>query len=192
MEAISKIVPGANVPVSYLSDSFTRNSKAFAEVPKYSRYPKLPFFRTRDNVCVTRWQLTWRERLRLALTGSIWHSVSLANTNYQPFLLHAVCPLTVKQGTTVATINAEGEKLGVHTPPEAVLGLNTVVLMSSRGMLDHFAAAECLRLDWNWNGSSVTIRGHRDFGEFATEDDAIMVYAAHMRAQNKGKAPASA
>lgn len=189
MRAIKKIVPGANVPVSYLSDSFSPTSQAFAKYPEASRYPKLPFFRTRDGVCVTRWKMTWWERVRFAVTGTIWHSVSLANTNYQPFQLHVICPLSVKPGTTV-TINDECHELVETTSPDSILGLTSTVLMSCRGMLDVLSEAEVATIEWN--GVIVTIRGHRNLGEFATENEAIAAYAEHMRAKNKGKAPASA
>lgn len=190
MEAIKQIVPGANLPVSYLTHSWTQNSPAFASEPKYSRYPKLPFFRTQDSVCVTRWKLTWRERLQLAISGSVWHSVSLANVNLQPFRLHIVCPLKVAASTPVATVMMGGDTESLAIPPAAVTGLPTVVLMSSRGMLDAADGAELATFDRK--DGIVTISGHRELGEFATEDEALAAFAIHLRQKNKGKSRPSA
>lgn len=191
MKAVTEIVPGAKVPVSYLSHSHTGGSPAYVSAPEYSRYPKLPFFRTLDNVCVTRWQLTWRERLRVAMTGSIWHSVSLATVNFQPFHLHIESPLEVKAGTVTGTVTMGGRTESTEIPPAAVIGLPVAVLMSSRGMLTELNEAEVavLRRTARWK---VTIRDHEDLGEFETEDEALAVFAQHLRLKNRGKSTPSA
>src|SRR5687767_2804087 len=36
------------------------------------KYQPLPAIRTDDGIVVSRWSLTWRERLRVLFSGSIW------------------------------------------------------------------------------------------------------------------------
>jgi hypothetical protein len=36
------------------------------------QYQPLPAIRTDNGIVVSRWQMSWRERLRVLLTGSVW------------------------------------------------------------------------------------------------------------------------
>lgn len=191
MRAVREIIPGVRVALSYLSHSWTGHSPAYASAPEYSRYPKLPFFRTTDNVCVTRWKLSWHERLRLALTGSIWHSVSLANVNFQPFHLHIECPLEVKEGAVIGTTLMGGRVVSAEMPPAAVIGLPVVVVMGAPGMLNELNETETAVLNRTVTGEYM-VKGYPDLGRFSTEDEALAVFAQHLRLRNKGKAKASA
>lgn len=40
----------------------------------------------------TRWKLTWRERLRVLVSGSIWHSCLTFGMSLQPIMLYASDP----------------------------------------------------------------------------------------------------
>lgn len=56
-------------------------------------YIPLPAFRDDDGTVVTRWRLTFRERVRVLFGGSIWLSVLTFNTPLQPVKLTAECPV---------------------------------------------------------------------------------------------------
>ena len=47
-------------------------------------YLPLPAHQTEDGMVITCWALTWRERLRILLTGRIWLSVLTFNKLLQP------------------------------------------------------------------------------------------------------------
>lgn len=125
--------------------------------------------------------------MRLAIGGSIWHSVSLANVNFQPFHLHLSCPLQLQGSAHVLTVTADGEAVTQPVDTSAVDGLPTHIIMSSRGMMS--AAGEAEHAVINRHDGLFTIRGYRDLGEFATEDEAIAAYAKVVRIRHKGKYP---
>lgn len=47
-------------------------------------YITLPAYRTIRGVVVSRWRLSWVERLRILLTGDLWLSTLTFNTALQP------------------------------------------------------------------------------------------------------------
>lgn len=80
MKPIVPIVPGFNIPtVEYAKDQ--------------PEYLTLPAVRLPDGTVVTRWSLTWLERVKVALGGSIWLSVLTFNQPLQPVKLDAMCPI---------------------------------------------------------------------------------------------------
>jgi len=56
-------------------------------------YLPLPAIRLNDGIVVTRWGLTWRERLRVLLGGSMWLVVKTFHRPLQPVLLTTECPI---------------------------------------------------------------------------------------------------
>lgn len=56
-------------------------------------YNPLPAIRQSDGCIVTRWQCTWRERLRVLLTGSIYLEVLTFNSPLQPLKMSVEPPV---------------------------------------------------------------------------------------------------
>lgn len=56
-------------------------------------YITLPAWRGDDGRVVTRWKLSWKERLQVLLGGSIWLSVLTLKHPLQPVKLETQCPL---------------------------------------------------------------------------------------------------
>lgn len=122
----------------------------------------------------------------MALTGSIWHSVALSNVNFQPFHLHMDCPLEVKTGTVVGTTLMGDQTMSTQIPPSAIIGLPAAVIMASRGMLSELDESEIAVIERMVTGECM-IRDYADLGRFATENEALAVFAQHLRLKNKGK-----
>lgn len=57
-------------------------------------YIPLPAWRGEDGKVVTRWKLTWRERLRVLMSGNLWLTILTFNRPLQPVMLHAECPIS--------------------------------------------------------------------------------------------------
>jgi hypothetical protein len=57
------------------------------------QYRPLPAYRSEDGYVVTRWSLTWRERLNILFSGNLWLSVLTYNRPLQPVKLSTVAPL---------------------------------------------------------------------------------------------------
>lgn len=51
-------------------------------------YISLPAIKTLDGEVITRWQLTWKERIKVLFSGNIWLSLLTFNQNLQPIKLH--------------------------------------------------------------------------------------------------------
>jgi hypothetical protein len=84
MVPISPVVPGHNVPeVVYAKDQ--------------PQYQPLPVVKDDDGTVVSRWKLTWRERLQVLFGGSIWLTVRTFNRALQPVQLSSTCPVQVCQ-----------------------------------------------------------------------------------------------
>ncbi len=82
MKPITPVVPGFDLPVT----EFAKDQP---------EYITLPSFRTGDpdGRVVTRWRLTFRERLRILLTGDLWLSLLTFNHPLQPVKLDTECPI---------------------------------------------------------------------------------------------------
>ena len=57
-------------------------------------YLPLPVHKTEDGMVISCWALTWRERLRVLLTGKMWWSVLTFNHPLQPQLPSVDRPFT--------------------------------------------------------------------------------------------------
>ena len=80
MKPISPVVPGMVLPeVTYAKDQ--------------PQYIPLPGYRDAEGVILTRWQLSWKERLQALFGGCIWLSVMTFNRPLQPVKLETQCPI---------------------------------------------------------------------------------------------------
>ena len=80
MKPITPVVPGFNLPVT----EFAKDQP---------EYITLPSHRSPDGRVVTRWRLTFMERLRILLTGDLWLSLLTFNQPLQPVKLDVECPI---------------------------------------------------------------------------------------------------
>lgn len=80
MSPITPVVPGFDLPVT----EFAKDQP---------EYITLPSWKGPDGMVVTRWQMTWKERLMCLLTGNLWLSVLTFNRPLQPVKLTTVCPI---------------------------------------------------------------------------------------------------
>lgn len=80
MTAITPVVPGFDLPVT----TFAKDQP---------EYIPLPCWKGEDGMVVTRWRLTWKERLLVAIGGSLWLTMLTFNHPLQPVKLSAQCPI---------------------------------------------------------------------------------------------------
>ena len=57
------------------------------------QYRILPVFVDHDAAMVSRWLLTWRERLHVLLGGSVWLTQRTFGNSFQPVKLQTTCPI---------------------------------------------------------------------------------------------------
>lgn len=70
-----------------MSPVLDRNPHGLTEIvfaKDQPEYRQLPAIRLDDGTVITRWRLTWRERLRVLWTGSIWLDILTFNRPLQP------------------------------------------------------------------------------------------------------------
>lgn len=83
MTPVAEIIPGFKLPEN--------------EIITYGagqpEYIPLPMWSGPDGMRVSRWRLTWRERLRILLSGSIWLSILTFDRPLQPVKIDTQCPL---------------------------------------------------------------------------------------------------
>lgn len=87
-------------PISPVCDTMSLPEICFAK--DQPEYLPLPAYRSLDGYVVTRWRLTWRERIRVMLRGDLWLSVMTFNKPLQPVKLLTEFPLSDvvdRQGT---------------------------------------------------------------------------------------------
>lgn len=72
------------------------------DVTEYAKnqpeYQSLPVHRFEDGTVLSRWRLTWRERLRVLIAGDIYLYQMTFNQPLQPVMMQAEAPV-VKMGT---------------------------------------------------------------------------------------------
>lgn len=78
-------------PVSPVIPGFKITETIFAK--DQPEYIPLPAWRGEDGRVVTRWRLTWKERLRILFFGNLWLTVLTFNHPLQPVKLETECPL---------------------------------------------------------------------------------------------------
>lgn len=88
MESTKQIVPGFNLPDRELIRYAEHQSEYFT-LWAWRAPPDQP-----DGLRVSRWKLSWRERLRVLFGGSIWLSILTFNNPLQPVKLEAKCPIS--------------------------------------------------------------------------------------------------
>lgn len=79
MRPVHPIIPGEVLPVTVFAK----------DQPEYE---PLPAHRTDDGTVLTRWKLTWRERVRILLFGDLYLEVLTFRTPLQPVRLSVAPP----------------------------------------------------------------------------------------------------
>lgn len=88
MKPVSPIIPGEHLPETiYAKDQ--------------SEYQPLPVWRDEDGAVLSRWHCTWRERLRILVTGDVYLWQLTFNRPLQPVKVEARVPMT-NDGSRVA------------------------------------------------------------------------------------------
>ena len=84
MKPVSPVVPGLDLPeVVFAKDQ--------------PQYQPLPAHRLVTGEVVSRWKLTWRERLAVVWSGNLWLTVLTFNKPLQPVMLTAFAPVEVPE-----------------------------------------------------------------------------------------------
>lgn len=86
MIAVKEIIPGFKLPESELV-IFAKDQ------PEYLQLPAWRSFDREDGMIVSRFKLTFKERLQILFSGSLWLSVLTFNTTLQPIKIETTCPL---------------------------------------------------------------------------------------------------
>jgi hypothetical protein len=84
MKPVTPVVPGFNLPVQ----TFAKDQP---------QYIPLPAVVCEDCTVVTRWKLSFAERLRVLFTGDIWHSQLTFGLALQPIRIETNCPIAPEQ-----------------------------------------------------------------------------------------------
>lgn len=79
MKPVEPIIHGANLPVTKIAE-------------KQDEYQTLPAYISPEGTVLTRWKLTWRERLLVLLLGDIYLWVETFNHPLQPVCLQVEEP----------------------------------------------------------------------------------------------------
>jgi hypothetical protein len=162
MKEMKQVIPGMDLPVSH------RSNEGAHEIDGGRIGDKIPFYRTAYGLCVTRWQLSIIDRLRIALSGNIWHCAQIANAPLQPFNLHAECPLSYTEEVV--------KRYALNGPRVQVL-LSGTDMLAVDG-LGEVGVVQCIRGEYR-------INGQKELGVFKTENEAIAALEKSARAKNK-------
>lgn len=94
MKPVSPVIPGHTLPeIVFAKDQ--------------PEYQPLPAFRDHDGYVLTRWRMTWRERLRVLFTGDIYLSLLTFGRPLQPVLLFTEKPKVQMPGAPAKTSQAK-------------------------------------------------------------------------------------
>jgi len=80
MKPITPIVPGFPLPIT----EYAKNQ------PEYNT---LPVYKEEDGTIVSRWKLSFLERLKLLVYGDLWLIVMTFNRPLQPVRMSVTCPI---------------------------------------------------------------------------------------------------
>ena len=84
MKPVSPIIPGVKLPETvYAKDQ--------------PEYQPLPVFKIDDGTVLSRWKLSWRERLRALFQGDVYLFVCTFNAPLQPVMLQVERPQTAEE-----------------------------------------------------------------------------------------------
>jgi len=79
MQPVSPVVPGKNLPeVIYAKNQ--------------PQYRQLPVFKQEDGLTLSRWRLTWKERIKVLFSGNIYLTLLTFNHPLQPVKLQVEEP----------------------------------------------------------------------------------------------------
>lgn len=79
MKPVTPILPGIDLPISIYAET----------QPEYQNFP---LFKYPDGDVLSRWRLTWKERIKILFTGNVYLYVSTFNRSLQPIMLQVDKP----------------------------------------------------------------------------------------------------
>jgi len=83
MQPVSPVIPGAKLPETvYAKDQ-----------PEYN---SLPVFKQEDGTILSRWKLSWLERIRVLFCGNVYLWISTFNKPLQPVFMQVEKPIIKK------------------------------------------------------------------------------------------------
>lgn len=77
MKPVTPVVPGHDLPLTLLAKE---------------GYLNLPAHVDEDGMLTARWTMTWKERLRVLLSGHVWLQIVTTGRGVQPHRILADCP----------------------------------------------------------------------------------------------------
>jgi len=83
MEPTKEIIPGFKLP----------DNEILMIAENQPQYLTLPAWKGPEGLRVTRWKLSWSERLQILFGGSIWVTISTFGKKLQPLKLETACPI---------------------------------------------------------------------------------------------------
>lgn len=86
MKPISPVIPGSAVAEIVFAE----------DQPEYLNLPAIRNGEPEGRV-TTRWRLTWRERIKVFVSGDLWLQVLTFHNPLQPILLRTDCPRELAQ-----------------------------------------------------------------------------------------------
>lgn len=86
MTPVSPVIPGCSL-----------DEVVFAQ--NRPEYIPLPSWKSSDGMVVSRWRMTWAERLKVLFSGNLWLLQLTFNDPLQPVKLSAEPPVTDMRGT---------------------------------------------------------------------------------------------
>ena len=86
MTPIDEIVPGFKLNGQTI---FAKNQPEYIPLPAHVQP---------DGTVTIRWKLSWKERILIFLTGSLWHQILTFNSPLQPQKLITSCPIMAHHG----------------------------------------------------------------------------------------------
>jgi hypothetical protein len=89
MKPQTPIIPGHDLPVTNFAES-------------QDEYQTLPAFRQDDGTVLTRWRLTWKERLTIFLRGDLYVFMLTFNKPLQPISMQVEPPVEGRSGVFIS------------------------------------------------------------------------------------------
>lgn len=97
MKPVSPIIPGESLPITVYAQN-------------QPEYKPLPVWKDRDGAVLSRWRLSWRERLRVLFSGNVYLWMLTFNHPLQPIMLQVDKP-QVTNNEESAAIGALARKV---------------------------------------------------------------------------------
>ena len=101
MRPVLPIIPGESLPTTVYAQN-------------QPEYKSLPVFKDTDGAVLSRWKLSWRERLRVLFKGDIYLWMLTFNRPLQPVMLQTKKPRMTndEESTAIGTLARKAEARG--------------------------------------------------------------------------------